>query len=189
MKRFAVLWLSLAVLVWIAAPASAQSRHYSLQKFRWVSHLTAPAMSDSKAAPAFEKLKSLIGEWHGTDSKGATLKVTYLLISNGTSIIETLLPEKEPSMVTIYHLDGDNLMMTHYCSINNQPRMRAAAAMGDIKKLEFTFFDATNISSPADAYMSSVMFTFQDKDRISQEWTMTHGDQKMPVVFNLERKK
>jgi hypothetical protein len=189
MKRFAVFLLSLAVLVWIAAPASAQSKQNSLMSFRWVSHLTPPEMPESKAAPAFEKLKSLVGEWQGKDAKGGTINVSYQLISNGSSLMETLMPAKEPSMVTIYHLDGDNLIMTHYCSMANQPRMRAAAAMGDVKKLDFSFVDATNMASPADAHMSNLVFTFQDKDHFSQEWTMTHGDQKMPVVFTLERKK
>jgi hypothetical protein len=189
MKRFAVLFLSLAIFVWIAAETSAQSGKNSLMSFRWVSHLTPPEMPESKAAPALEKLKSLAGEWQGTDSKGGALKVSYQLISNGSSVMETLMPAKEPSMVTIYHLDGDNLMMTHYCSMANQPRMRAGAVMGDVKKLEFSFVDATNMASPADAHMSKLVLTFQDNNHLSHEWTMTHGDEKMPVVFNLERKK
>jgi len=189
MKRCAVFLLTLATLAWIAAPASAQTKQSSLQKYRWISHLTAPSISQSKAAPGFEKLSSLAGEWQGEDSRGGKLRVSYELIANGTSLIETLMPAKEPNMVTIYHLDGDNLMMTHYCSMNNQPRMRAAAATGDIKKLEFSFVDATNMSSPDHAYMSNLVLTFQDKDHLSHEWTMTHGDQKMPVVFKLERAK
>ncbi len=189
MKRFVVLFLSLAVIVWIATQTSAQSGKNSLMSFRWVSHLTPPEMPESKAAPGLEKLKSLAGDWQGKDSKGGALKVSYQLISNGSSVMETLMPAKEPSMVTIYHLDGDNLMMTHYCSMANQPRMRAAAAPGDVKKLDFSFVDATNLASPSDAHMHNLVITFQDKDHISQEWTMAHGDEKMPVVFNLERKK
>jgi hypothetical protein len=189
MKRLAFLLFSLIVLAWMATPASAQNKQSSLQKYRWISHLTAPSISQSKAAPGFEKLSSLVGEWRGEDSRGGKLKVSYELIANGTSLIETLRPEKEPNMVTIYHLDGDNLMMTHYCSMNNQPRMRAAAATGDIKRLDFSLVDATNLSNSSDAHMSQLVLTFQDKDHLSHEWTMTHGDQKMPVVFNLERKK
>ena len=189
MKRFAVLLLSAAVLVSIAALTSAQSRQNTLMSFRWVSHLTPPEMPQSKAAPGFEKLKTLVGEWQGKDSKGGTLTVSYELISNGSSLMETLVPAKEPSMVTIYHLDGDNLMMTHYCSINNQPRMRAAMPSGEIKKLSFTFVDGTNMAKPTDAHMHSLALTFQDNDHLTQEWSMKHEGKDMPVTFNLERKK
>lgn len=167
MKRFAVLLLTLAALVWIATPALAQS----------------------KAAPGFEKLKSLVGEWQGKKADGQTVNVSYQLISNGSSLMETLTPTKEPSMVTIYHLDGDNLTMTHYCSMANQPRMRAAAEMGEIKKLDFAFVDATNLANAGDAHMSHVVLNFQDKNHFSQEWTMSKDGQKMPAMFSFERKK
>ena len=66
------------------------------------------------AAEQFEKIKSLAGEWQGTramDDK--TVNVTYELVSNGSTVMETLMPSDEPNMVTIYHLNGDKLMMTH----------------------------------------------------------------------------
>jgi hypothetical protein len=53
--------------------------------------------------------------------------VSYQLISGGAAIMERIMPPNEPSMVSIYHLDGDKLMMTHYCSAGNQPRMQAEA--------------------------------------------------------------
>lgn len=167
MKRFAVFLLTLAALVWIATPASAQG----------------------KAAPGFEKLKSLVGEWQGKTSDGKPFQVSYQLISNGSALMETLSPANEPSMVTIYHPDGDNLMMTHYCSIANQPRMRANVPAGEIKKLDFAFVDATNMAKPSDAHMSGLAYTFVDKDHVMSEWTLSKDGQKMPMMFNLERKK
>ena len=46
-------------------------------------------------------------------------------------------------MVTLYHPDGASLLMTYYCSMGNQPRMRSKGA-GE-GKLAFAYLDATNI--------------------------------------------
>src|SRR5687767_712785 len=74
----------------------------------------APATNNASAA--FEKLKSLVGEWQGKSPEGVEASLTYQLISGGTAVMETLKPANEPGMVTIYHLNGDRVMMTHYCS-------------------------------------------------------------------------
>jgi hypothetical protein len=103
--------------------------------------------------------------------------------------METIEAEGEPSMVTLYHPDGNKLMMTHYCSIGNQPRMRADVPTGEVKNLSFTFVDATNMAKPADGHMHSLTMTFQDADHMAQVWTFRQDSKDMPVTFNLERKK
>lgn len=74
-----------------------------------------------------------------------------------------------PPMVTTYYVDGDDLMMTHYCSLKNQPRMRASMPSEHVKRLAFSFVDATNLSNPAQPHMHGVAFTFQDADHMTQE--------------------
>ncbi|MDR4471533.1 MAG: hypothetical protein MRJ92_02410 [Nitrospira sp.] len=59
------------------------------------------------------------------DAEGSSYKIA--LGSGGTTLTETLTPPDSPPMTTMYYSDGDQLMLTHYCSLNNQPRMRAAA--------------------------------------------------------------
>jgi hypothetical protein len=106
-------------------------------------------LAQSTAAAGFEKLKALVGEWQGTGPHGK-VNLSYQLISGGSALMEILDPISEPSMATIYHLDGDKLVMTHYCSIGNQPRMLAQVPAGEIKNLSFTFVDATNLAKPSD---------------------------------------
>ncbi len=150
---------------------------------------TSPAQAQSKATAGLDKLRTLVGEWQGKKPGGGSFRVSYQLIANGSALMETLMPANEPSMVTVYHADGDNLMMTHYCSIANQPRMRAKVPAGDVKKLEFSFVDATNLANANDAHMSSLVYTFQDQDHVMAEWTLSKDGQKMPMMFHLERKK
>ncbi len=133
-------------------------------------------------------MTDLVGEWQGKNEKGEDMTVTYELVSNGSVVLERMSSENEPSMVTVYHLDGKQLMMTHYCSAKNQPRMRAQFGK-DEKVLRFTFLDATNLSKPTDGHMHQLAITFQDEDHITQEWTWRQNDEDHVVGFELERKK
>ena len=77
----------------------------------------------------------------------------------------------ESEMVTIYHPDGDHLMMTHYCSAHNQPRMRSQTVAGGSKIITFDLVDVTNLSAPDAGHMKKLVVTFVDKDHFTQEWT------------------
>jgi hypothetical protein len=41
--------------------------------------------------------------------------VSYELIAGGTSLVEKESGERMPAMLTVYYLDGDRLLLTHYC--------------------------------------------------------------------------
>lgn len=154
-----------------------------------VTLLTALAQAQSKAAPAFDKLKSLAGDWQGKASDGSARVATYRLASGGSAVIETLTPEGEPEMITVYHRDGDRLAMTHYCSAGNQPRMRAEIPAGELKRLDFTFVDVTNLKKPADGHIHGLSIFFQDQDHISLIWTWRQNGQDSSSTIKLERKK
>jgi hypothetical protein len=85
---------------------------------------------NGKGNAGWEWMKSLQGEWEGTYEGKLATRASYRLVSNGTALMETLVSPDASDMITMYTPDGDRLMMTHYCSANNQPRMRAAAATG-----------------------------------------------------------
>lgn len=159
--------------------------------------LAAALLADEKPAvpkstPEFEKLKTLTGEWEAKTKDGQTVKTTYKLVSNGSAVMETLDMGKkgEGTMVTVYHLDGDQLMMTHYCSANNQPRMKAQPASGEINSLAFSYLDATNLAPPDSGHMHRLVVTFQDKKHMSQDWTWReYGKDAYTETFQYERKK
>ena len=52
-------------------------------------------------------------------------------------------------MATLYHLDGDQLMLTHYCSAGNQPRMRAATVSTE-GVIEFHLLDTGHFALEED---------------------------------------
>ncbi|MGH9367502.1 MAG: hypothetical protein ACRD3M_07495 [Thermoanaerobaculia bacterium] len=142
--------------------------------------------------PGWDSMKSLVGVWEGTyrdpDGTGPA-SVSYKLVSNGTSLMETMKTGHETDMVTMYAPDGDRIVATHYCAVGNQPRMRASVPAGDVRKLDFQFLDATNLSSPDAMHMRQLVVTFGDPDHFQQEWTSSAGGKEHTGVFQYTRKK
>ena len=151
----------------------------------------AGSMPDASAAkhPAFDRMKTLEGAWEGKTQEGKSVSIEYRVISDGSAVMEHLTPAGMSPMVTIYYPDGDRLMMTHYCSAHNQPRMRAKPAAGEIKSLTFEFVDATNLASPDAGHMNALVLTFDGADHLTQEWTWKDKEQTSKEVFHLGRKK
>jgi hypothetical protein len=142
-----------------------------------------------KTLPEFEKMKSLVGEWQGKSLDGTTAKVTYTLVSDNSALMEKLVMGGESEMVTMYHPDGDHLMMTHYCSAHNQPRMRSQKVPMDIKNIVFDLVDVTNLSAPDAGHMKKLVLTFTGQDHFTQEWTWSEKGKEGAVVIRFERKK
>ena len=74
-------------------------------------------------------------------------------------------------MVTLYHLDDDRFMLTHYCAVNNQPRMRALAYSPESRTLAFEFLDVTNLQNSVEGHMRGLAFKFLDDDHVTAAWT------------------
>lgn len=160
---------------------------------------TAAALSaaDTAKAPApadgLEPFKKLAGDWVGKTIQGhdhgQPLNVRYKVTAGGSAVVETMFPGSEHEMVTVIHRDGDQLVLTHYCMLGNQPRMKAPAK-GDGKTVAFKFADATNLKSAKDMHMHDVTFTFVDQDTLKAEWThFQDGKDKGKAVFEFKRKK
>src|ERR1700732_4986153 len=76
--------------------------------------LAAPA----NAQESFGKLKLLAGSWKGRNSQGEPLTVAYRLTAGGSALMSEI--PGHDDMISIFHLDGDRLLMTHYCGAENQ---------------------------------------------------------------------
>jgi hypothetical protein len=148
------------------------------------------------AAPAtnsaWDKMKSLVGEWEGTMAHGdmnMPVRVSYSLVSGGTSLMERMDAPDHSEMITMYYPDGSRVMMTHYCSEGNQPRMKAEAAAGQPKSLAFEFVDVTGLVSRDAEHMRKLVVHFDDADHFTQEWTHRKDGKEETGVFRYSRKK
>lgn len=156
-------------------------------------HDAPAAKSGGKAASAFERFKALRGAWRGSGaaSNGTprTERATYQTIAAGSCVMETtLMDDPEQNMVTMYHLDGERLMLTHYCMARNQPRMVATEISDDGRTIHFTFLDGTNLPSRDRGHMDSVRVQFIDDDHFMSRWSFyKDGKEQWMEEFRYER--
>ncbi len=150
---------------------------------------TNSTYSSDKSKKGFDTLKSLVGTWQVKMPDGSITNVTYKLVSKGSTVMETISNKEEDGMITMYHLNGKSLMMTHYCSAGNQPRMKANFNEDKPEELNFKYVDATNLKSEKDMHMRNLSITFKDKNHISQAWTWSKDGKNTVYTFNLVRVK
>ena len=148
----------------------------------------APAPnSTTDAAAAFAKLKTLAGEWEANGERGKT-HLSYQVISGGNALVERESGEKMPEMLTVYYLDGDRLLLTHYCMAGNQPRMEAKGFDPQTGELRFQFLDATNLTNPNAGHMRNVTLHFVDNNHVSAAWQFfENGQQKFTETAQYTR--
>ena len=151
---------------------------------------SAAGTGPAQAKAALESLKQLAGTWQGTagpDKQPAT--VVYRVASGGTVVIETLFPETSHEMVTVYHLDGDDLAATHYCSQGNQPRFRLDRARSTDDTLRFEFAGGTNLDAAKDGHVHQGEIVIHGPDALSASWQFWNaGALEATLGFTLERK-
>lgn len=125
------------------------------------------------AAEAFARLKALDGTW---TSQTPPASIRYHVTGGGSTIVETLFAGTPHEMVTVYTLDGDNLVATHYCAAGNQPSVRynAAKSSGDT-----LVFDFVSLRGPKGAgYMHDAELLIRSADSVELQWNGMTGDDK-----------
>jgi hypothetical protein len=147
---------------------------------------TSAAFAASAAQKSFEELKSLDGSWEGKAPDGQTVQVDYRVTGNGSAVMSEI--KGHADMISMFNLDGDRLLMTHYCGAGNQPRM-VASTSPDGKTLTFDFLDATNLASPDDGHMTRLVLSMPDANHHTEEWIYSDHGKQEKEVFQLWRKK
>jgi hypothetical protein len=151
----------------------------------------AKAGLDAKAT--FKRLKTLVGTWKGEladahkaarkaehqDGHPATATVTYHLTGAGSALVETQFPGGAHEMVSVYHLDGDDLRMTHYCAAGNQPRVKLDRAHSQPDHLIFVFDGGTNLDPKKDMHIHGLEITFHKDGQVTSAWEGYAGGKSM----------
>ncbi len=143
---------------------------------------------DAKAA--FDRLKSLDGEWttrvdgHGPEDG----KILYHVTAGGSTVMETMFPGADHEMISMYHLDGDELLMTHYCAMGNQPRMKLDRANSGPDELRFVFDGGTNFDPKTAPHIHSGRIHFEEDGGVTGEWDAFQGGRKArSMTFRMSR--
>ena len=141
-----------------------------------------------------EKLKTLVGTWVVSDKDGKPTEEVMSVIkltAGGSAIHETLFPGQPHEMISIYTADGPDLLMTHYCVLGNQPRMKASTKSLS-NKLNFEFVGGTNLDPKKDKHMHAATLTIVDADHYEVDgvgWENGESAKEMCNGMKLVRKK
>ena len=147
------------------------------------------------SAAIFERLKGLDGRWSGTGTIGdqvMPIESTWRVTGAGSAVEEVLFVGTPHEMVTMYHLDGTRLMLTHYCAAQNQPRMvatPAAAPSGAGFAVQFAYLDCTNLADPLAMHMHEAQIAVDAESVMRSKWSAWNGGKlDHDAVFELRRK-
>jgi hypothetical protein len=158
--------------------------------------MAATAFAQSDAQKSFDTLKTLSGSWDGRvttvpptpEMEGKPVHATLRTTSMGNAIMHEMRGEgRADDPITMLYLDGDRLMLTHYCDAGNRPRMTGKMSP-DGKTVEFDFLDVAGSTSYG--HMHHAVFTLIDANHHTEEWTyMEPGDKPIHARFELQRSK
>jgi len=176
-----------------AAPLYAQAHDHP------AATATAPtaAVPSAEAQQAFAVIKSLAGRWQGPfinpeTGKPVTMEASIRVTSSGNSVVHEMkgagdsdAVPKDDHPVTMFYIDGANLILTHYCDAGNRPRMSARISP-DGKQVDFDFLDVAGPTTHG--HMQHARFTFVDSNHHIEEWTWaTPSGKTMSVPMELHR--
>jgi hypothetical protein len=101
--------------------------------------------------------------------------------------MEQFQPESGPVMITMFTLDADHLIATHYCSAKNQPQMTTPAITDPRKPLAFSLTRITGLKSPDDWHNTGLTVIQEDSDHLRQEWTYESKGKSGKTIFHYTR--
>ena len=154
---------------------------------------------DVSAQSAFERLASLEGTWTGLpEGEGEEAKaeaeaagqVTHEIevSAAGTVIMETMNPGTEHEMINMYHRDGNDLVLSHYCSGGNQPQMRLDPEASSLDTLVFAYSGGTNHDPAVDQHIHSAEIELIDDNHLKSHWSAHAGGEEVGrMMFDLAR--
>jgi hypothetical protein len=153
-----------------------------------------PAPPKAAAHPQLERIKKLAGTWVMADKDGKPtdqVASVYKVTAGGSAVTETIFPGSPMEMISVYHLDKGDLVMTHYCALGNQPKMKADPK-SEKDTIKFDFAGGTNFDPAKDMHMHEGKLKFIDDNTIEfsgAAWVNGKPAPEHCPTFKLVRKK
>ncbi|MET0390358.1 MAG: hypothetical protein ABW321_30580 [Polyangiales bacterium] len=148
--------------------------------------LPSDVQANTTASAAYAKLMTLAGAWNARSTKGASIRVSLRTISNDSALVETYVTASGKETLTIFHLDGERLLATHYCGQGNQPRLALDRA-SEPGHLVFRFIDATNLAVRTDSHLVQLDFVFTEAGKFDMTETYEQAGKRERTTLEFQR--
>ena len=132
------------------------------------------------AASAMAFLATTNGDWvagasgqheHGGSAPGNRSVVSVKTKAAGSAVVHSYAQGTPGEMETVFHMDGDQLLLTHYCALQNAPVLKFVKS-NKPGELKFEFAGGTNFDPAIDAHLHESTFVIKDRDTIEQSSTV-----------------
>lgn len=178
MRRTAAVTIATAAALALAACQSTPARV----------HASAPQDEEMLG-----RIAGLAGEWRSEVAGTEAEEGAVFTVSSGGSVVrEIMFPGQDHEMTNIYHMDGERLVVTHYCAAGNQPRMIATTPRETEEGTvyDFQFDSVSNLRPEHDHFMGKMTLTILRDGTLRQDWQSydRDGDLTEPFTINLRRK-
>lgn len=185
MQRMMVFVASSALVLGLAVSMSAQAKKGQPQ-----AATGSPEAVVYDAASAMAFLATTSGDWvsgsaqheHGGAAPAGNRGVVSVKTkAAGSAVVHTYAQGTPGEMETIFHMDGDQLLLTHYCALQNAPVLKFVKT-NKPGELKFEFLGGTNFDPAIDAHLHESTFVIKDKDTIEQSSTVFAGGKANPEL-------
>ena len=117
-----------------------------------------------------ERLKQLEGTWIGEGGSlggdSSSVVHEFRVVAGESVVMEIMDPDGERE-INMYHVNGNDFVMTHYCGGGSQPRLKLEYTRASSESMPFVFFDATNLENPAvDRHIHAGKIVFVDTNHL-----------------------
>ncbi|HEU4689386.1 MAG TPA: hypothetical protein VFS23_13520 [Vicinamibacterales bacterium] len=176
MKRLMVLAASAALVLGFGVSMNAQAK-----KGQPKAAAGSPEAVVYDAASAMAFLTTTNGDWvagasgaqheHGAPAAGSRSVVSVKTKAAGSAVVHTYAQGTPGEMETVFHMDGDQLLLTHYCALQNAPVLKFVKS-DKPGELKFEFQGGTNFDPAIDAHLHGSTFVIKDANTIEQNSTV-----------------
>jgi hypothetical protein len=141
------------------------------------------AAAPGGAAAALDTFRGFAGKWViQSGPRTLAIAMTYDIGSKGSIVTEQFGRE-----LSVFYLDGDALLMTHFCNTGNQPRLRLKP--GTLPGVfEFDMFDITNLADKDAPHVQRAIYHVIEPGKITLDLVWQGRDTSAPESYTLTRK-
>jgi predicted enzyme related to lactoylglutathione lyase len=140
----------------------------------------------------FERLlAALPGTWHASSTAGWASRTRFARKARDSVLVEDD-PQGDAAdaMLSCITMDGDRLLLTHYCHAGNQPRLVADLATATATSITFRFLDGGNLASRDVGHMDEMQLVIDGPDRLRTQWQWYQDGVQRPmeaIVYEREK--
>jgi len=142
-------------------------------------------LGQTEQSKAFIQMKRMLGEWNGKlYQESGTVVETYSnfrLVSNGNSIVETLIEDGVEMMTTYSDKDGE-LVIKHYCALGTEPMFVVSSL--DENSIQLMSDPTPGYHPGKHNFVKTMGWTFNNNDVVRVDATL-HIDGELQTQYSI----